>query len=83
MIVAILMLILYFIACLFLYSFLSIAVGWLVGWAASIICGNLICSGLALIGVIITPSQIPLLAAILCWIGSFFSTSVSVKKEKT
>ena len=83
MFVAILMFILYFAFVIFVGSFISLLIGWVIGWCASLICGNLICAGMALIGVTITPSQIPLLAAILCWIGAFFrsSASVSTKKE--
>jgi len=57
--------------------FLYFATGWFIGWLIKIMFGNMFVSGLALLGISITTSQIPLLCGILGVIGSFFKTIVT------
>lgn len=56
--------------------------GWIAGWIAKLIVGNLICSGFALVGLVITPDKLPLLGGLLGWVGAFFRSNSSVTSKK-
>jgi len=60
-----------------LSSLLSIAIGYICGWIASVLFGKIICAGFAIFGIMITPDKLPLIGAFLCWIGSFFRSTNS------
>lgn len=57
-----------------LSSLFSIIIGYIYGWIASILFGKIICAGFAIFGIMITPDKLPLLGALLCWIGMFFKS---------
>lgn len=57
-----------------LSSLLSIVIGYICGWIASILFGKIICAGFAIFGIMITPDKLPLLGALLCWISMFFKS---------
>ena len=59
----------------------ALVVGWFIGLIASAFFGDLVCSGLALIGIVVAPNQLPLLFAILCLIGSFFKDPPESNKK--
>ena len=61
--------------------FLCFAGGWITGWLIKLIFGNTFCNGLALIGIHIAPSQIPLLCGIIGVIGSFFKNTINTNKK--
>lgn len=54
--------------------FLFFWLGYFSGWIAKIIIGKYLISGFDIFNIHISLNQIPLLAGILSWIGSFFKT---------
>lgn len=74
----ILVLILAAVAIMLLVPFLSFWICYFLGWIAKLTIGSLLCQSLSLIGIQILPSQIPLLAGGLGWIGGFFSAGSSI-----
>ena len=64
----------------FIAPWLIFWVAYFSGWIAKITIGNYIVNGFNVVGITIAKDQIPLLAGILGWIGSFF-TSLSTSKK--
>lgn len=55
--------------------------GWIAGWFAKLILGDLLCQGFALLGIAITPDKLPLLGGLLGWISAFFKVNIDSNKN--
>ena len=65
---------------IFIAPWLVFWIAYFTGWITKITIGNYIVNGFNVVGITIAKDQIPLLAGILGWIGSFF-TSLSTSKK--
>lgn len=55
--------------------------GYFSGWLAKIIIGAKLCEALGYVGLTVTPNMLPWIGAALAWIGSFFKSVSSSKKN--
>lgn len=74
--------ILIFIITLFIAPWVSFWICYFEGWIAAKVIGVELVRGLAIFGITIPISQIPLFAGILGWIGGFFKNFSSEYKNK-
>lgn len=78
---AFLILILMLIGLLFVLPWISFWLAYLGGWIAAKVIGAKIVEGLAIFGIMIPVSKIPLLAGTLGWIGTFFKNISTISKS--
>ena len=62
--------------------FINFILCYFTGWLIKITFGATLCNGLALIGINLSPSSLPLLCGTLGVIGSFFKSTTTVRKDK-
>lgn len=62
--------------------FINFILCYFTGWLIKITFGATLCNGLALIGINLSPSSLPLLCGTLGVIGSFFKSKTTVRKDK-
>lgn len=62
--------------------FINFVLCYFTGWLIKITFGVTLCNGLALIGINLSPSSLPLLCGTLGVIGSFFKSTTTVRKDK-
>lgn len=65
---------------LFVAPLVLFGICYIAGWIASVVIGQWIVAGFALLNINITIAQIPLIAGTLGWIGGFFKATLSVRK---
>ena len=65
---------------LFIVPLILFGICYIAGWIASIVIGQWIVAGFALLNISITTAQIPLIAGTLGWIGGFFKATFSMRK---
>lgn len=70
-----------FIIAIIIMPFVSFVLGYFLGWIAKLVIGKWLVAGFALLRLPIELNDIPLLAATLGWIGSYFRNSISSKNE--
>ena len=58
---------------IFIIPFLAFWLCYFMGWISSLIIGKHIVAAFAIFGINITTKQIPLIAGLLGWLGSFFT----------
>lgn len=61
--------------------FISFAEGWIVGHLIKWVFGATFVSGLAMLGINISPESIPIFCGVLAVIGSFFKSTTIKKKD--
>lgn len=76
-----LILILMLIGLLFVLPWISFWIAYFGGWIAAKVIGTKIIEGLAIFGIMIPVSKIPLLAGTLGWIGTFFKNISTISKS--
>ena len=75
--------ILLIIVVIFIEPLFVFGIGAFVGLIAKITIGNMLVCGLnSLLGTAFITKDLPLIAGTLAWVGSFFKTSVTSKREK-
>ena len=62
--------------------FINFILCYFTGWLIKITFGAILCNGLALIGINLSPSSLPLLCGTLGVVGSFFKSTIRVRKDK-
>ena len=66
---------------LFIGPLLTFWIGYLVGWLTKLVIGAKLCEAMMYLGLTVTPEMLPWIAGALAWIGSFFKTSSSSKRN--